>query len=138
MVEAVDSGLDACIDKDHKAGPNETEVAGFIGDAKGRDLILIDDMVDTGGSTCNAIQKAYNMGARLVLACASHSILSGEAKARFVRDGRELVTLDTIPRSSEYVEHNREWLTYLSTDQMLANAIFEASLIGGSVSKLSN
>ena len=132
----LDKSIPICIiDKDHQPGPNNTEVLGFIGDPSGRDVLLIDDMIDTGGTLRNAIKATLERDARSVRSCATHGVLSGAAEAKFTEAGYEILTLNTIPRTAEYLARNR-WLTQLPIDQILADAVFEASRIDGSVSKL--
>ena len=70
-----------------------------IGDVRGKDCILFDDMVDTGGSLCNAAKALIEVGgAKSVYACATHGVLSGPAIDR-INDSviTELALLDTIP-----------------------------------------
>ena len=70
-----------------------------IGDVRGKDCILFDDLVDTGGSLCNAAKALVEVGgAKSVQACASHGVLSGPAIER-INDSviTELALLDTIP-----------------------------------------
>ncbi len=68
----------AIVDK-RRQRANQCEVMNVIGDVEGRDCILFDDLVDTGGSLCNAAQALTDNGARSVHACASHGVLSGPA-----------------------------------------------------------
>ena len=58
---------------------NEAEVMGIIGDVEGRDVIMIDDMVDTAGTMVKAATALKNKGATSVMACATHGVLSGNA-----------------------------------------------------------
>jgi ribose-phosphate pyrophosphokinase len=75
----------AIIDK-RRPAPNVSEVVNIIGDVKGRDAIIIDDMVDTAGTLCAAAQAVKNQGARAVYACASHGVLSPPAIDRIITD----------------------------------------------------
>ena len=68
----------ALIDK-RRPKPNQAEVANLIGDLKDKDVIIIDDMIDTAGSLCNAADTAINEGAKSVIAVATHPVLSGGA-----------------------------------------------------------
>lgn len=86
----------AIVDKRReKAGVSE--VMNIIGDVKGRDCILVDDIVDTAGTLCNAAQALMDAGASKVSAYVSHGVLSGKALER-IRDSvlDELVTTDSI------------------------------------------
>tara|TARA_B100000902_G_C27214475_1_gene866217 strand:- start:180 stop:1118 length:939 start_codon:yes stop_codon:yes gene_type:complete len=68
----------ALIDK-RRPKPNQAEVANLIGDLKDKDVIIIDDMIDTAGTLCNAADTAINEGAKSVIAVATHPVLSGGA-----------------------------------------------------------
>ncbi|MBI1196006.1 MAG: ribose-phosphate diphosphokinase [Gammaproteobacteria bacterium] len=87
----------AIVDK-RRSGPNVAKVMNIIGDVRGRTCILVDDMVDTAGTLCEAARVLKEKGAAKVLAYITHAILSGPAIDRIsasVLD--ELVVTDTIP-----------------------------------------
>ena len=88
----------AIVDK-RRQKANSCEVMNVIGDVRDKDCILFDDMVDTGGSLCNAAQALIEVGgAKSVHACASHGVLSGPALERVNNSViQELALLDTIP-----------------------------------------
>ena len=70
----------------------------IIGDVRGKKVILVDDMIDTAGTLCNAAKAIMEIGgAKEVYACATHGVLSGPAISR-IKDSciKELVLLDTI------------------------------------------
>jgi len=86
----------AIIDK-RRPAPNVSEVVNIIGDVKGRDAIIVDDMVDTAGTLCAAAQAVVAQGARSVQACATHAVLSPPALERIMASPlQELLTTDTI------------------------------------------
>lgn len=87
----------AIVDK-RRQQANVCEVMNIIGDVKGKSVILVDDMVDTAGTLCNAAQALMEIGgAREVYACATHGVLSGPAIERIkLSPIKELVLLDTI------------------------------------------
>ena len=86
----------AIIDK-RRPAPNVSEVVNIIGDVKGRDAIIVDDMVDTAGTLCAAAQAVMAQGARSVQACCSHAVLSPPAIDRIMASPlQELLTTDTI------------------------------------------
>ncbi|MBE6900296.1 MAG: ribose-phosphate pyrophosphokinase [Ruminococcaceae bacterium] len=92
----------AIIDK-RRPKANVSEVMNIIGDVKGKKCIILDDMVDTAGTLCNAAKALVEIGgAKSVTACATHGPLSGPALQR-IKDSvlEELVLLDTIPISDE-------------------------------------
>ena len=77
--------------------PGESEVMNIIGEVKDRHCILIDDIIDSGGTLCNAAQALLDQGAKSVVAYITPGVLSGGAVARV--DGsalKELVITDTI------------------------------------------
>ena len=112
----------AIVDK-RRQKANHSEVKNIIGDVRGKDVILLDDMVDTAGSLCGAARALVEEGgARSVSACATHGVLSGPALERIensVLD--ELVFLDTIPMPEAAKDSKK--LKYLSVAGMFADAI---------------
>jgi ribose-phosphate pyrophosphokinase len=96
LAKRLDNAPLAIVDK-RRERPGESEVMNIIGDVKGRACILIDDIVDSGGTLCNAAQALIDAGAISVAAYITHGVLSGGAVARV--DGSaltELVITDTI------------------------------------------
>ncbi len=126
----------AIIDK-RRQPTGEVETFAIIGDVNGRDCVIVDDMVDGGGTLRNAVADLMAHGAKSVVATVTHAILSGEATEKFRASGVKLIATDTIPRDAAFREKNSGWLTILPVAAMFAHAIHEASLVGGSVSKLS-
>ncbi|MCB2007600.1 MAG: ribose-phosphate diphosphokinase [Rhodoferax sp.] len=89
----------AIIDK-RRPRANEAEVMNIIGDVSGRSCVLIDDMVDTAGTLCQAAAALKDHGAALVVAYCTHPVLSGKAVERITKSALdELVVTDTIPLS---------------------------------------
>ena len=77
--------------------PNCAEAHGIIGDVAGRDCVVVDDMIDTAGTLCNAAKAVMERGALSVTACASHGVLSGPALERLEESPiDEVILLDTI------------------------------------------
>jgi ribose-phosphate pyrophosphokinase len=94
----LDAGL-AIVDK-RRERANESEVMNLIGEVKGRDCIIIDDMIDTAGTLCGAARALAEKGAKRVVACATHGVLSGPAVQRIVESPlAEVVVSDTIALS---------------------------------------
>lgn len=86
----------AIIDK-RRPEANVSEVMNVIGDIEGRNVILIDDMIDTAGTITNAANALKEMGAKDVYACCTHGVFSGPALERIENSEiRELIVLDTI------------------------------------------
>jgi ribose-phosphate pyrophosphokinase len=87
----------AIIDK-RRPAPNVSEVVNIIGDVKGRNAIIVDDMIDTAGTLCAAAQAVKGQGAKAVFACASHGVLSPPAIERITASPiEELIITDTVP-----------------------------------------
>ena len=123
----------AIVDK-RRQKANQCEVMNVIGDVKGKDCILFDDMVDTAGSLCNAAKAIVEVGgANKVYACASHGVLSGPAIDRLEASNiEELALLDTIPAHAEAA---RARIKYLTVATMFSEAI-ERTYQEISISKL--
>jgi len=91
----------AIIDK-RRERANESEVMNIIGDVEGKSCLLIDDMIDTAGTLCNAANALVKAGAKRVSACATHAVLSGPAVKRIAEsDLAEVVITNSIPLSEE-------------------------------------
>jgi ribose-phosphate pyrophosphokinase len=96
LAKRLDNAPLAIVDK-RRERPNESEVMNIIGEVKGRCCIMIDDMVDSGGTLCNAAQALIDAGATKVAAYITHGVLSGGAVARVDNSAlSELVITDTI------------------------------------------
>ena len=99
LAKRLDSLL-AIVDK-RRDKPGESEVMNVIGDVKGKDCILIDDIIDSGGTLCNAAEALLKMGATSVTAYITHGVLSGGAVARITSSKlKELVITDSIEPTS--------------------------------------
>jgi len=111
----------AIIDK-RRPKANESQVMHIIGEVKGRDCVIVDDMVDTAGTLCKAAAALKEHGARRVLAYCTHAVLSGPAIANIknsVLD--ELVVTDTIPLTEEALATGR--IRQVSLSAMLAETV---------------
>ena len=96
LAKRLDNAPLAIVDK-RRDRPGESEVMNIIGEVKGRHCILIDDIVDSGGTLCNAAQALLEQGAASVAAYITHGVLSGGAVARVEGSAlTELVITDTI------------------------------------------
>jgi ribose-phosphate pyrophosphokinase len=95
LAKRIDAKL-AIVDK-RRERPGEAEVMNIIGDVEGHRCILFDDIVDSGGTLCNAAEALMDKGAESVLACITHGVLSGGAVARITASMlSELVITDSI------------------------------------------
>ncbi len=82
----------------HRDKPNEVSTMQIIGDCKGKDVVLIDDMVDTAGTIVKAANLIKESGASTVRAVASHCVMSGQASERVMQSTlEEIVFTDSIP-----------------------------------------
>ncbi|HAD22979.1 MULTISPECIES: ribose-phosphate pyrophosphokinase [Kandleria] len=91
----------AIIDK-RRPKPNVAEVMGIIGDVSGKNCILIDDMIDTGGTITAGVDMLKQKGAKDVYIACTHGVLSGPAINRLANcDAKEVVVTDTIPLPPE-------------------------------------
>lgn len=127
----------AIIDKDRK-GPGQAEVLGILGQSvKGMQAVLFDDMIDTGGTIINAANYVLEEGAESVEIYAIHGLFCGNALENFARSNIQVRVTNTIPRSPVFRAYHESWLTYVSIEQLLAEAIHQASRPRGSISKLS-
>jgi ribose-phosphate pyrophosphokinase len=87
----------AIIDK-RRPKANVSEIMNIIGDVNNKRVILVDDLIDTGGTILNAANALVEIGAKEVYACCTHGVLSGGAIERIDKSPmKELVTLNTIP-----------------------------------------
>jgi ribose-phosphate pyrophosphokinase len=113
--------------------PNKAESKQVVGAIEGRTCVLIDDMIDTGGTISGAVQVLKDAGAKDVIIAATHALLSEPAAERLSTCGaREVVVTNTLPIPAEKRFHN---LTVLSIAPILARAIKEV-FVDGSVTSL--
>ena len=110
----------AIVDK-RREKANVSEVMHIIGDVRDKNVVLVDDMIDTAGTLCNAADAIVASGARRVFSCATHAVLSGPAVERISNSPIEkLVLLDTVPLPPEKALPN---ITVLSAAPLFAEAI---------------
>ena len=116
----------AIVDK-RRDRPGESEVMNVIGDVTGKDCLLIDDIVDSGGTLCNAAEALLKNGAMSVTAYITHGVLSGGAVARIDASKlKELVITDSIqPTTAVQSAQN---VRVISTAQLLGEAINRTSM----------
>lgn len=111
----------AIIDK-RRSQPNESTVMNIIGEIKNKTALLLDDMVDTAGTLTQAASALLNEGAKKVVACCTHAVLSGQALERINQSVlEELVVTDTIPLKEEAQACKR--IGVLSVSNLLGEAI---------------
>ena len=122
----------AIVDK-RRPEPNKSEIMNIIGNIEGKNCIIVDDMIDTAGTICNAANAIKNLGAKAVFAGATHAVLSGPAIDR-IRDSaiEEMVLLNTVPLAEE---KKLDKMTFLSVAPLFAEAMTRV-FTNGSISVL--
>ena len=111
----------AIIDK-RRERANESEVMNLIGDVKGRPCVVLDDIIDTAGTLCNAAKALMSKGATKVVGVATHGVLSGPAIQRIVDSPlAEVVVTDTIPLSEAAIASGK--IKQVSIAKLLGEAI---------------
>jgi ribose-phosphate pyrophosphokinase len=121
LAKRLDDADLAIIDK-RRPRPNESKVMNIIGEVEGKSCVLIDDMVDTAGTLCQAAQALKDEGAIRVVAYITHPVLSGKAIERISKSALdELVVTDTIPLSADGKACKR--IRQLSVAGLLAETI---------------
>ena len=119
IAKRFNAGL-AIIDK-RREGPNQAAAMHLIGEVKGRDAVVIDDMVDTAGTLMQAVGALAREGARRILACGVHAVLSGPALERIAASPlEEVVVTNSIPVSAA---KRAARVTVLSVAPLLGEAI---------------
>lgn len=112
-------GYDLVIVDKKREKANESEVMNIIGEVNGKDVIILDDMVDTAGTLVKAAEVLKKRGATSVMACCTHGVLSGPAFERLKSDALdELVVSDTIP-----LRQHSDKITVLSASQIMGETI---------------
>lgn len=115
-------GVDLAIIDKRRPNPNVAEVMNIIGEVQGRTCLLVDDMVDTAGTLCNAAKALKAQGAKKVVAYCTHPVLSGKAIENLNNSELdELVVTDSIPLSEEAKHCDR--IRLLTLSRMLAEAL---------------
>ncbi|WP_062516734.1 ribose-phosphate diphosphokinase [Demequina gelatinilytica] len=113
--------------------PNQVKVHELVGEVKGRTCVLVDDMIDTGGTIVQAAEALFENGAKDVIVASTHGLLSGPAVERLSKSGvSEVVITDTLPISEE---KQFDKLTILSIAPLIARAVREV-FDDGSVTSL--
>jgi len=111
----------AIVDKRREA-PNETKIMNIVGEVRDKVAVIIDDMVDTAGTLAQAAQVIMDLGAREVLACATHPVFSGPAMERIEASPLSAVVVtNTIPISE--AARNSAKIKVMSVGHLLGEAI---------------
>lgn len=111
----------AMVDK-RRPSPNRAEISNVIGEVEGKIAVVIDDMIDTGGTLCKVVDGLLAHGATSVYAVATHGVLSGPAVERIAESKlKELVITDTIAESPTVLKCKK--IKVMSVAPLLAEAI---------------
>jgi ribose-phosphate pyrophosphokinase len=122
-------GADLAIIDKRRPQPNEAQVMHIIGDVKDRDCIIVDDIIDTAGTLCKAVDALKEHGAAKVAAYVTHPVLSGKAIQNIESSQLDdLVVTDTIQLHESAQKCDR--IRYLSLSHMIAEAIRRISGAG--------
>ena len=122
-------GSDLAIIDKRRPQPNEAQVMHIIGDVKGRDCIIIDDIIDTAGTLCKAVEALKEHGAAKVAAYVTHPVLSGKAIENIQSSSLdEIVVTDTIPLQ-DHMKTCKQ-IRPISLSHMIAEAIRRISGAG--------
>ena len=127
--------LDADLAIGYKQRPRPNEIANLqiIGDVKDKNVVIVDDMVDTAGTLCKAAKAIKEAGAKSVRAMCVHAVLSGNAYDNLANSVlEELIVTDTIP-----LKKPSDRITVLSTGKLFA-AVIEGVVNNSSISNLFN
>jgi ribose-phosphate pyrophosphokinase len=117
----------AFIEKRRIGNEAKAEALTLIGEAEGRDVIIVDDEVDTGGSIAQAVNLVKQSGARDVYLVFVHAILSSNAAERLASlPIKQLITTDTVPIPPEKMKYIQDRLTIISVDKLLGEVIKRA------------
>ena len=117
----------AFVEKRRMGNRDSTEALTLIGSVEGRDVIVVDDEIDTGGSMSQAIQLVKKHHARKVYVICVHPVLSSNAAERLSElPIKELITTDTVPISAEKTALLKDKLTVLSIAPLLGEVILRA------------
>ncbi|MHA6909079.1 ribose-phosphate pyrophosphokinase [Ralstonia pseudosolanacearum] len=127
-------GVDLAIIDKRRPKANVAEVMNIIGEVEGRNCVIMDDMIDTGGTLCKAAQVLKERGAKQVFSYCTHPVLSGGAAARIAESALdEVVVTDTIPLRDDAAQCGK--IRQLSTAPLLAET-FTRIVRGDSIMSL--
>ena len=119
-----------------RPAPNQAEILSVIGaSVDGARVIVYEDIIDSGHTIRGVAKALEKMGAREVFVYSTHGIFSGGVEKHFAADNFSIACTDSIPRTAEYYKQEK-WLTKVLIDSYVADAIYQATQPGGSISRL--
>lgn len=123
-------GLDVAIADKKRKEAGKVDSMTMIGDVKGKNAIIVDDMIDTGGTLLKAVEIVKKRGGKQIYACATHGLFSKDSRKRFQDSKLEkVIVTDSIPQNS------KGKIEVISLDNLFADTIFRISH-GQSISEM--
>lgn len=123
----------AIVHKERKKG-QKAVAKSIVGDVKGKNIVMIDDIIDSGGTIMAAVDLLRANGAKRVCVMATHGIFSGGALEEFPGKNMDVVVTDSIPRDQKFLNENK-WLKIISIAEYTGEVIY-ANAVGSSVSEV--
>lgn len=126
-------GLQTTIIDKLREGDGKTEIGGVQGaSVEGKNCLMMDDMIDSGGTIIDGAEILKRMGAKSIIACGTHGLFSPKfegnkvvfAEDRFKEADVPVVTSNTIARTTQYREEHNDWLTVLDAGPLIADLIY--------------
>lgn len=119
-------GIPVAICEKQRTGGGETKLVAMSGaQVKEHDIVVFDDMIDTGSTIRGTVQtlRLPPYDSKKICVFATHSIMSGNAETHFSAEHIPVITTNSIPRSGTYAAENQSWLTTLPLDPLIARAV---------------
>lgn len=107
----------------HRPQQGEAETIGLVGDVQGKDIMIVDDIVDSGGTVQEAVAALHRHGAKNIAVYCTHPLFSEPAVERLSKLGISVVGTDTVMHNGNFLQQNK-WFTQLSVANIFAEAIF--------------
>lgn len=124
----------AIVHKERKKG-EMAKAKSIIGDVNGKQVLIIDDMIDSGGTMMAAADLARDEGAESVHVAGTHGIFAGDSPKEFPKRKIKAIVTDCIPKDESYRRSHKNWLAFISIAEYTAEVIYE-NAVGGSVSSV--
>ncbi len=130
-------GVDIAIVDKMRPKANQVKVSNILGDVSGKDCLMVDDMIDTGGTMISAAALLKEKGAKTVSVLATHALFNGTAIDNFTKAKKDKV-LDSILVTDTIPNELPEFIKVVSVDELIANAIQVFAGSGESMTKVYN
>ena len=128
-------GVDIAIVDKMRPKANQVKVSNILGDVSGKDCLMVDDMIDTGGTMISAAALLKEKGAKTVSVLATHALFNGTAIDNFTKAKKDKV-LDSILVTDTIPNELPEFIKVVSVDELIANAIQVFAGSGESMTKV--